>query len=188
MYLRSILPFAHFLLSECLKEGDIAIDGTMGNGHDTLLLAQLVGRSGCVYAFDIQSAALVATEQRLQQADMLASVKLIQAGHEMLAQYVPSGVAAAVFNFGYLPRGNHEITTLPQTSLLAVQAALDLLKVNGLLVLVLYHGHEMGKLESRAISNFVVSLPQNRYRVLRYEFVNQVNCPPFILAIEKLYT
>ncbi len=186
MGLQGILPFAHQLLSGCLKQGDTAIDGTMGNGNDTLLLAQLVGESGHVYAFDIQADALTATQRRLQQADVLSRVSLIHAGHETMAQHVPQGVAAAVFNFGYLPRGDHRITTLPETSLLAIQAALHLLKMNGLLVLVLYHGHDMGKVESRAIIDFVMQLPQREYRVLRYEFINQTNCPPFVVAIEKL--
>ncbi|WP_314342798.1 class I SAM-dependent methyltransferase [Simonsiella muelleri] len=186
MQLQGILPFAHSLLSGCLKTGDIAVDGTMGNGNDTLFLAQLVGETGKVYAFDIQAAALLATERRLREADVLTRVSLIQVGHENLAQYVPQNVAAAVFNFGYLPRGNHAITTLPETSLQAIQSALNLLKINGLLVLVVYHGHEMGKLESHAINHFVEQLPQNAFRVLRYEFVNQANCPPYILAIEKL--
>lgn len=91
-------------------------------------LAQLVGETGKVYAFDIQAAALLATERRLREADVLTRVSLIQVGHENLAQYVPQNVAAAVFNFGYLPRGNHAITTLPETSLQAIQAALNLLK------------------------------------------------------------
>lgn len=102
----------------------------------------------------------------------------------MLA-HVHEPIAAAVFNFGYLPRGDHAITTLPETSLLAVQAALKLLKPNGLLVLVLYHGHEMGKWESHAIVAFAGKLPAAQWRVLRYDFINQINCPPFIIAIEK---
>lgn len=185
MYLQGILPFAHSLLSGSLKAGDVALDGTMGNGNDTVLLANLVGETGKVYAFDIQAAALLATEQRLQQAGVRSRVRLIHSGHEMLAQYVPPNIAAAVFNFGYLPHGDHAITTQATTSLQAIEAALNLIKVGGLLVLVLYHGHAAGKVESRAIVDYVGRLPQNYFRVLRYEFVNQVNCPPFLLAVEK---
>ena len=74
MQLQGILPFAHSLLSGCLKTGDIAVDGTMGNGNDTLFLAQLVGETGKVYAFDIQAAALLATERRLREADVFVRV------------------------------------------------------------------------------------------------------------------
>lgn len=186
MALMAILPFAHQLLTSCLKTGDIALDGTMGNGNDTLLLAQCVGDSGHVYAFDIQAAALQNTAQRLAQHQLQHRVTLLQVGHQHLVNHVSHGVAAAVFNFGYLPRGDHNITTLPETSVAAIAAALHVLREGGLLVLVVYHGHETGKMEMAAITSFVEKLPQNQYRVLRYAFINQQNCPPFVLAIEKL--
>lgn len=185
MSLQSILAFAHKLLSDCLKTGDIAVDGTMGNGNDTLHLAQLVGDTGHVYAFDIQEDALLATQARLEAAALAHRVSLIHAGHEHMSNFVPPHIAAAVFNFGYLPRGDHRITTQPETSLQAIQAALNLLKPNGLLILVIYQGHETGKQESQAITQFTSQLPQQQFRVLRYEFINQINSPPLILAIEK---
>ena len=43
---------------EHLHEGDVAVDFTMGNGHDTEFLSKTVGESGHVYAFDIQQAAV----------------------------------------------------------------------------------------------------------------------------------
>ena len=45
------LHMAHAFLDEILTDQDLAVDGTMGNGHDTLFLAQ---RAGKVVAFDIQ--------------------------------------------------------------------------------------------------------------------------------------
>ena len=50
---------------EHLREGDVAVDFTMGNGHDTVFLSKTVGESGKVYAFDIQPDALASTEQNL---------------------------------------------------------------------------------------------------------------------------
>ena len=43
-----------FILTH-LKEGDVAVDFTMGNGHDTAFLSKTVGPTGRVYAFDILS-------------------------------------------------------------------------------------------------------------------------------------
>ena len=43
----------HFIRQQ-VREGDLCIDATMGNGNDTLLLARLAGASGQVLAFDIQ--------------------------------------------------------------------------------------------------------------------------------------
>ena len=48
---------AHFI-SEHVKEGDLCIDATMGNGNDTLLLSRLCGEKGHVLAFDIQEMAI----------------------------------------------------------------------------------------------------------------------------------
>ena len=96
MYLENILPFAHHLLRGRLKNGDAALDGTAGNGHDTLLLAQCVG-GGKVWAFDVQPQALQQTRRRLEEAGV--SAELICDGHEKLADYVDRPLTAAVFNF-----------------------------------------------------------------------------------------
>ena len=52
------LRSARYLAAACLRQvvqpGDTVIDATMGNGHDTAMLAELVGESGHVIAFDVQ--------------------------------------------------------------------------------------------------------------------------------------
>ena len=57
----------HFILTH-LKEGDIAVDFTMGNGHDTEFLSKTVGESGHVYAFDVQQMALESTAKNLKES------------------------------------------------------------------------------------------------------------------------
>ncbi len=37
-----------------VRTGDVVVDATCGNGLDSLWLARAVGRSGKLYAFDIQ--------------------------------------------------------------------------------------------------------------------------------------
>lgn len=61
MNLRGILPFAHDTLRKVVRSGDYVVDATCGNGHDTLLLAELVGVNGHVLGFDIQQLAIDAT-------------------------------------------------------------------------------------------------------------------------------
>ena len=39
----SLLNVAHDLIRDILHPGDLAIDATVGNGHDTLFLAEQVG-------------------------------------------------------------------------------------------------------------------------------------------------
>jgi ubiquinone/menaquinone biosynthesis C-methylase UbiE len=64
----SLVQQAHQAVEAVLKPGDITIDATVGNGHDTLFLATRVGATGKVYGFDIQQEALDSAYQRLQQA------------------------------------------------------------------------------------------------------------------------
>lgn len=183
--MQAILPFIHQQLRQTVHNGDTVVDGTAGNGHDTLMLAECVGAEGCVYAFDIQTAALAATQQRLQQHGLQQRVRLIHDSHANLAAHVPANIAAAVFNFGYLPKGDKNITTQTESSIAAVSAALSLLRPNGLLAAALYHGHEQGKPETAALLAFAAALPQQQFSVLKYEFINRQNSPPIALLIEK---
>lgn len=184
--LSSVLVFAHQLLIKTVRPGEAAIDATMGNGHDTLVLAQCTTETGRVYAFDIQERALEKTRKRLQAAAQANHVQLIADGHQHISHHVRETVAAVIFNLGYLPGGNKALTTQWDTSLAAIEQSLALLRQHGLLLLVLYPGHEPGKAEQEAIEAFVAKLDQQEFQVLRYQFINQKNNPPYLLAIEKL--
>ena len=48
---------AQEILRPLIRPGDLVIDATAGNGHDTLFLAECVGPAGKVLAFDVQAAA-----------------------------------------------------------------------------------------------------------------------------------
>lgn len=186
MKLKRVLQYAQHLLEIAIEAGDIAVDATAGNGHDTLYLANLVGDHGKVFAFDVQQEAVQATTKRLEAENLLHRTKVIHSGHENILTYISQPVAAAIFNLGYLPGSNHEIVTQSHTTIKAVQQLLSLLKIGGIIVLVVYHGHEGGKEEKNALVEYVSSLPQKYVHVLRYEFMNQQNDPPFIIALEKV--
>ncbi len=181
-----VLSFAHQLLKKVVQPGDVAVDATMGNGHDTVVLAQCVGGSGKVYAFDIQERALHKTRRRLQAASLDDQVALICEGHQHMHKHVRQALSAVIFNLGYLPGGNKALTTQPDTTLAAITQGLDLLTPQGLLLLVIYPGHEPGRIEQEAIEALVTGLDQQYFQVLRYQFINQKNNPPYLLAIEKL--
>ena len=48
--------------SQTAVKGDYAVDATLGNGHDTCFLAEIVGDSGKVFGFDIQKKRLKAQQ------------------------------------------------------------------------------------------------------------------------------
>lgn len=185
MPLLPALAFARQLIEGRLKNGGRALDGTAGNGRDTLFLAQLAGGSGKVWAFDIQAQALSNTAGLLRENGVEGQVELIAASHADLADYVREPLDAAMFNFGYLPGGDKTVTTKADSSVRAMQAAAALLAEGGLLTAVVYSGHPAGLAEAAAIEQWAAALPQEQYQVLHYRFTNQRNHPPQLLAIEK---
>ena len=50
--------FIKACIQDVIKPGDSAIDATVGTGEDTVFLAECVGKTGHVYGFDIQRAAI----------------------------------------------------------------------------------------------------------------------------------
>ncbi len=189
MKLERILPFARQLLEKAVSPGDIVIDATLGNGHDTLFLANLVGQNGRVYGFDIQEEAVHKTKERLAENDLADRATLFHSGHEFILENVPpvhhGKITAAVFNLGYLPGGDKSIVTRPQTTISAIDQLLDLMAPEGIILLVIYHGHIEGAVERDYLLRYVRQLDQSLVHVLQYQFINQKNNPPFIVAIEK---
>ena len=111
-----------------IGEGARVIDATMGGGGDTQALCEMVGESGRVYAFDIQQSAVDRTRARLEEAGLLPRAELFCASHARMAEFVHEPVDAVVFNLGWLPGGDKSVTTLLDSTLEAVNAALELMK------------------------------------------------------------
>lgn len=169
-----------------LEEGQTAVDCTMGNGYDTAFLCGLVGERGKVYAFDVQEEAMLYTRKRLRELNLLERAETILDGHQNIDKYVKETVSLVIFNLGYLPKGNHEITTKQETTIEAVQKCLDLLEPNGIILLIIYPGHDNGKLEKEALERFTSNLDQKAYNVASLCFTNQIHNPPELLCIEKV--
>jgi hypothetical protein len=174
--------FAHQLIRERLQPGEMAVDATAGNGHDTEFLAHCVGGTGTVFAFDIQEEAIRATGERCSQ---FSQVRLIHAGHEQMEHHVSGPVNTVMFNLGYLPSGDKSKVTVAETTIIAIRTSLRLLARGGLLTCILYRGHKGGEAEADAVERELCGLDQEVYTTIRYEFLNQRNSPPTLLAVEK---
>ena len=120
----------HFILTH-LREGDIAVDFTMGNGHDTEFLSKTVGERGHVYAFDVQEQALASTSEHLKAAGCPDNCTLILDSHHNVKKYVDVPIKAGMFNLGYLPGSDKSITTMRATTLPAIEAAIELMDRDG---------------------------------------------------------
>ena len=68
----------------------------------------------------------------------LPAVTLIEDSHANLARYVSESIGLIVFNLGYLPGGDKQRATQTETTLAALQAALDKLTIGGLLSVTMY--------------------------------------------------
>ena len=184
--LKSARWLAREALSRTVGPGDAAVDATMGNGHDTLFLCQQVGEGGRVYAFDIQQAAVAATEKRLRENGMAGRAALFCLGHERMAEKVPEPVKAVVFNLGWLPGGDHGVTTRWETTRQAVESALNLLVPLGVVVICAYPGHAEGDRERQALTELLSGLSNRRYNVLHQRFLNAGAGAPECFVIQKL--
>lgn len=189
MNMEQMLPFSKTLLEKAINSGDIAVDATIGNGHDTLYLANLVGESGKVYGFDIQEKAVLATKMRLLQNGVADRAILLHKGHENLLHAIPveshGKVTGAIFNLGYLPGGDKSVVTKSDTTIIAIEQLLEIMSPGGVIVLVVYPGHPGGDAERDSLLEYCSQIDQNRALVLQYQFLNQKNNPPFIVAVEK---
>lgn len=184
------------------------IDATAGTGKDTLFLCNLLGEDGGeVLSMDIQKIALEKTKARLikngykesfgelpekswavlQDISGTKSVRLIFRGHEHIGEYFPSeSVDLIMFNLGYLPGGDHSLTTRPDTTLPALEKALSLLKVGGLLSLMIYSGGDSGFEEKEQVLTWLKGIDPRRYMVLVESFYNRPNNPPLPVFVRKL--
>lgn len=177
------------LLGEYILAGDTAVDATAGNGHDTLALARLVGNTGKVYAFDIQEAAIINTKTLLEKEGFFDRCELTLGSHHLMKDYIPEKdpgrISAVVFNLGYLPGGEKAKTTTCETTLQAVEQALELIRPGGIVAVTMYPGHPEGAGEKAALLCFAESLPPKEYHALSISLVNQTNRPPELLLLTK---
>ena len=183
--LRGAVPLSHFFLRQRVCPGDLVLDATCGNGLDTLLLAELAGEAGRVWGFDLQPRAIAATRQLLEREGRLSAVELVQASHERISEFVPAGLAAAVFNLGYLPGGEPSQVTSPQSTVSALQQAASLLKRGGVITVSLYTGHEGGPEEALAVENWGASLSPKAFNVWCSRQLNRPAIAPYLVLVEK---
>lgn len=184
--LKKSLLQSHDIIKSVVREGDIVIDATAGNGNDTLMLAKLVGDRGKVYSFDIQEKAIRNTAEKLSANGMSHRVLLINDGHQHMEKYVSEQVKAVMFNLGYLPGGDHSIATRAETTIAAIESAMKLLVVGGIITLVVYYGGDSGFDEKDRLLEYIKGIDYKKFTVMKTEFVNQPNCPPILVCIEKL--
>ena len=178
----SILNRTRSLMGENLKENDLVIDATIGNGKDSLFLINIV-RNGYLFGFDIQNDAIDNTNNLLK--DKFNNYTLFNTGHEnmyeLLKEY-SNKISLIVFNLGYLPKGNPCITTKSSTTINAIENGLKLLNKKGHIVITIYPGHPEGLKESTDIKKYL----DNNTNYAYTEYHNTDNeTAPYVINIKK---
>ncbi len=179
--------WARELQNGAIFPGAHVIDATMGGGGDTQALCEMVGADGHVYAFDIQPDAVERTRTRLIQANFIERAELICASHARMAEFVHEEVDAVVFNLGWLPGGDKSVTTLTDTTLIAVNAALSLLKRGGVMTICAYPGHSEGARERDALIDWAEMLDGRCYQAMMRRYLNQPENTPLMIAVERMH-
>ena len=196
--LSRIIPWAHELLAEAITPGNLVVDLTAGRGQDTLALWQMVGNPGQVVAFDIQTNALEVTQQRLLAAGAAVRINhqnplpvTIQPGvdlvgicHSRYAEVISTAPAAIIANLGYLPGGDQQLITRPETTLTALNQALESLVVGGRMAVVVYPGHAGGQNEATLVGGFFSDLDNRFFDVLQLSLCNRHQAPG-LFVVEK---
>ena len=178
------LGIAHRFLEEKVPQGGLCIDATMGRGKDTAFLCELVGETGKVIAFDIQQEAVDSTDALLRQKGLRERAELRLESHVYMDKVAePESVDAVVFNFGYLPGGDHTIFTHPDTSIQAIQKALVLIKKHGVVCACIYHGGDTGYEERDRLLEYLATIDPKEYTVLVTDFRNRPGDPPIAVFI-----
>lgn len=176
---KHLQDFVKNYIKENVNKNDVTIDATIGNGHDTVFLAQ---HSKFVYGFDIQKEAFTNTTNLLNDNN-LSNYKLINDSHENILNYVTS-FKCIVFNLGYLPKSDKTITTLKDTTIKTLKSLTSFLTKGQFIIITCYPSHEEGQKEAPAVFNFASKL-DNSFSVLEYHLINSKGCPPFVILIEK---
>ena len=150
------------------------------------MLCETVGHTGRVLALDIQQQAIENTRKLLEEKGFSHISQLVRDSHTNLEQYAaPESADCVVFNFGWLPGGDHNIFTQKESSLAAIEKGLTCLKPGGIMSLCIYYGRNNGYEERDAILEYVRKLDHRVYTVLVVDFANRINDPPIPVFIIK---
>jgi len=184
----SLTAQAHTIIKKHLKPGDIAIDATVGNGHDILFLAQQVGINGKVFGFDIQQQAINSTQLRLESHNIESNTYLFHSSHDKMQQFIPTDIQGKIkvimFNLGYLPGSDKSIITQTTSTLSALEQSIHFLDHTGIITVAAYPGHAGGDSETEAIIQWLKHLSPDQYNV-QIIYSSEKETAPRLYIIQK---
>ena len=181
-----ITQYCHERIQQMIKEPLLCIDATAGTGKDTVFLAKLVGEKGRVISMDIQEMAIEQTKKRLLKERLSDRAEVVLDSHAHMVKYAQKdSVSLIMFNLGYLPGGDHSLSTKADTTIEALEKGLNLLHEGGMISLLIYSGGDSGFEEKKQVLAWLRELTDDKYTVLVEAFYNKPNNPPLPVYILK---
>lgn len=160
---------------------EYAVDMTAGRGHDSLYILENT-KVKKLYAFDIQK------ESKRSCLDLIGSnpsFNFILASHENIDSYIKEDLDLIVYNLGYLPGADKRVATNYKSTIKSLEKSLEKLKIKGRIIITVYPGHPEGRIESDKLKAYLDTIDPKRYPVLKIDYQNRPNNPPFVYVIER---
>ena len=161
-----------FFMKNYIDKIKVAVDMTVGNGFDSKNILEIL-QPEKLYCFDIQQEALDNSKILLEK---YLNCELILENHKNFA----------IYNLGYLPKGDKNITTNAEDVEESLKKLLGKLNSKGIIFITFYIGYSAGQIESLEVSKFIQKLNQKEYTILKFTFENQKNNPPYVVMIQKI--
>lgn len=186
----SVTGEVHRYLKSKIGEGDVVIDATLGNGYDTLFLAQQIGDSGHLYGFDIQPEALAATADKLASKHLAKRASLFLHSHATMTAILPEAahghIRCIMFNLGYLPGSDKSLTTIAESTLKALKQSAELIAPGGVISILAYTGHRGGSEEFEAVKVWADGLAHQQFEVSIQNLLPDHKHPPQWITINRV--
>lgn len=163
----SITELSHQILESLLNSNSILIDATCGNGHDTLFGAKIAKE---VHAFDIQEIAINQTKK------LTKDYRNIHFHHDSFINFLKyvEHYDGIIFNLGYLPNGDHQITTKHEILIKTIQQLHE--RHQGFILIVVYPGHIEGLKEAVALQQYV-DQHDIKYEIIKVPYETKKEAP-----------
>jgi len=128
------IGYSHLLASFPKGKG-LAIDATIGNGHDSLYLLHHYQK---VIGFDIQDLAIKRSNERLKDYNGLT---IIKDSFVNIVNYIDQPIDCLIYNLGFLPGSDRKVKTEVKDVIKSLDLTLPKISPNGNCIIVFYPRH-----------------------------------------------
>ena len=179
---KSILNKVKQIIDKNVKYKDLVIDATVGNGHDSLFISNYL-KEGHLYGFDIQEKALENTKKLLDENNFSNYTLFLENNKniEQTLNNLKNKISLIIYNLGYLPGGDKNITTKSEDTINSLKGSINLLNKKGIILMTIYPGHDEGYKEGKDVINY---LNENKINYLIHRNTDN-KIAPYLIEIKR---